>query len=558
MDKIRPFLNFLVKHKFWLSCGLMALVLVGAWFLASNALWKTQDQNTRTLDAKIAELERVLTTKAEGLDTVNAHPNEGSQKGMESKIGEARESLLKAWQMRREAQMEIMKWPDSVLKSPEFVKFFATFDPPEAYDKIPQQHVEQYLNVYTNQIPNRMKDICAIINTTWASDKVSKQAGTSAGNARPGNGTPTAAMSTESSDSKDVVKWNLANQAIWYLKLTDFQGYDGNEQQFATAYQAFALQQDLWLLEAMFHVIKDVNGDADANDLAVIREIDHIAFGREARTQLGSVETPDPRLVDESGLAATTSSGSTSSPGSSGIPSEDNAKGNSFNFGSAPPAASGLAGAATPFEKNPPSDMINLGPFHGRYVNVNFEPLSIKEVHDALKRNSQGLPAQNLELVVAKRVPVRIALKMVETKIPDFIAACANSPFCFEISQVRIGRHKANDGIELNGGARTKGGGSGGSQDRDTPTAGMGGGGGDGGSGLDGGGDASGSSSAPGSGPVEVERRTNLIVDVEFYGIVKIYNPVNPDRLKTQEEVDSPPAANTAAAPGPAPKSGNP
>jgi hypothetical protein len=52
-------------------------------------------------------------------------------------------------------------------------------------------------------------------------------------------------------------------------------------------------------------------------------------------------------------------------------------------------------------------------------------------VHDVLKPTNKALPDQDLELVVARRIPVRIALKMQENKIPAFIAACANSPFCF-------------------------------------------------------------------------------------------------------------------------------
>jgi hypothetical protein len=157
----------------------------------------------------------------------------------------------------------------------------------------------------------------------------------------------------------------------------------------------------------------------------------------------------------------------------------------------------------------------------------------VKDVHEVLKLSNTGLPEQNLELLVAKRVPVRIALKMEENKIPAFIAACANSPFGFEINQVRINRHKAGEGIELNGGAKASSGGSGGGRDgRDQPTVGVGGGSA-GGSGLDGGneGDSSASSAGGSNAPMVAERRTNLIVDVEFAGIVKIYNPVNEKRL---------------------------
>jgi hypothetical protein len=52
------------------------------------------------------------------------------------------------------------------------------------------------------------------------------------------------------------------------------------------------------------------------------------------------------------------------------------------------------------------------------------------------------------------------------------------------------------------------------------------------------------------------ERRTNLIVDVEFSGIVKIYNPVNEARLKPAG--DSADGAATAASGTARPGSGRP
>ena len=90
------------------------------------------------------------------------------------------------------------------------------------------------------------------------------------------------------------------------------------------------------------------------------------------------------------------------------------------------------------FDLYPGEGKEQLGPFHGRYVDKNFKPLTATQVQEIL--TGKTFPEENLELLVAKRVPVRIALKMDERKIDDFIAACANSPFAFEIWQVRVNR----------------------------------------------------------------------------------------------------------------------
>ncbi|MEM9413741.1 MAG: hypothetical protein AAGA30_21715, partial [Planctomycetota bacterium] len=119
---------------------------------------------------------------------------------------------------------------------------------------------------------------------------------------------------------------------------------------------------------------------------------------------------------------------------------------------------------------------------------------------------SKTMPADNLELVVAKRVPVRLAVQMDEREIPNFLAACANSPFAFEVWQVRINKHDPEEVIKLRGGSEEDGfgGGVGPSSTRGTGTDG-----------------------SQRVADIKVALRENYDVGVEFYGIVKIYNPVN-------------------------------
>jgi hypothetical protein len=540
MEKIQPLINFLKKNKFWLSCGVMALVLIGVWMLTSMELSAQQDKNTKELKSKLAELTKVLSTGAEvGSETNNlkAHPNDSTKEGMETRISDAADSMIKAWKLRRAAQEPIMKWPTEVLTDPKFVKFFSRFDPPEAFNKVSSNEFFSFLQVYTAEIQKRMPELCKIVGTQWNYKEQFEKAKATSTPPKAGNGdAPKASMATDTRPEKVVVEWNKDNQALWLQKLTLFKNIDGNNTEVATAHQAFALQQDLWLLEAVFKVIKAVNGDADANDLAVIRVIDHIVFGREARAKLGTTVIPDTdKFADASAKAASGTGGNT------GVgPNESLVKGNDA-FSTAPPAP-GQDPTKKEFSKDPPDELLLMGPFHGRYVDVNYEPLGIDQVYEVLRADAKGLPERNLELIVAKRVPVRIALKMNETKIPNFIAACSNSEFGFEIYQIRINRHKPGENIELYGGAKKSKSGTG-SNERDNPSAAMGGGQEQGGSGVDGGGNdesaAGGGSRVSGGnavGPFKAERRTNHIVDVEFYGIVKIYNPVNESRLKPVEE----------------------
>jgi len=157
-----------------------------------------------------------------------------------------------------------------------------------------------------------------------------------------------------------------------------------------------------------------------------------------------------------------------------------------------------------------------LPPFHNMYVDTKFEPIASEEVLKVVEGTE--LPESHLELIIAKRLPVRIGLKMDERKIPDFMAACINSPFSFEIQQVRINRH-------LSGGEVIK---------------------------L--GGDPSGTTSKARDGKskafddvLRVETRTNYDVNVEFFGIIKIYNPVRADLIRKAADMEEGEAPDSAA-----------
>jgi hypothetical protein len=174
-----------------------------------------------------------------------------------------------------------------------------------------------------------------------------------------------------------------------------------------------------------------------------------------------------------------------------------------------------------------------------RYVDTAYEPIEASKVKLVL--GGATLPEQNLELIVAKRVPFRLAVKMDERKINEFIAICANSEFVFEVNQVRINRYDGNEEIRFNGGATSTAGGGG----MAGMYGGMGGGdklGGGMGMGLSLGGPG-GENSGPSEAlkPTPVESRTDFMVDVEYYGVVKIYNPVRENFLRLaagQEVID--------------------
>lgn len=575
MDTLLPIINFFRVNRFWLTCFVLAGAMIGVWFMASGELTTAMNQAKSGIEQKVTAANGIISTTAVDVgDGIVAHPNDATIKGMTAELDKGTQAVLDAWKLRYDAQKELMTWPEEVTKSKEFVEYFSQFRPFETFPETRKgTTMRELLQVYHQQIPGRMDAICDIIGTKWkfsekeaeenkkaqdesGANKNDKGGGEQAnrgdprdrgapkGGARPprGGGDDRSRSGLQANatadDSKDVVKWDEKNQELWFSKLTNFKGFDDNDLPWnlPTPLQIYTLQQDLWLLEAMFNIIKTVNGDADANDLAKVKRIDHVVFGREARAQLGTIREPQQGLAAEQATGAATGS---SAGGLQGDKRGAGARRMERNQRLA-------QGSDDPFAAVP--DPTN-SPFHGRYVDVNFAPIKAEDVRNVYKGTE--LPDKYLELIVAKRVPVRIAVRMDERYIPEFLAACSKSAFAFEVNQVRINRHVAGDEIVRVGGSMGAGGSSsaekGGRPDRG---AGIGAGGGaGGGTGLIGDGQAK--QSGGDESDVDVEVRTNFDVDVEFYGVVKIYNPVNRALLTGEKD----PVAEQTAPAQPAPSS---
>jgi hypothetical protein len=529
MEQLIPLIDFVKKNHFWLICGTVAIASIVTWYLAAGSLHQQRTKWQGEIDGRMSAANNIIKTGAEGIETPVAHPNEYSQKGMEGEIDKASTALLKAWKMRREAQEDVLVWPD--VSNKDFLDLFTTLQPAEKFiDQLvsPEVNLDTSLRVYQAEIPDRMDEICKIIGTKWEHGKRAEKEKEAAEkkSSRVGDDAPSAAGIEEIDSAPGVVKWNESNQELWNQKLTEFKGRDGQNSMggVPTPIQVIALQQDLWLLEAMYNIIKDVNGEADANDLAVIKRIDHVVFGREARKQLGTLSAPDSQLAPSGTKVKNT-----------GIPTEG--RGTSGAFGTGRQRL-----AKGEFDVNPGAGFEKYGPFHGRYVNADFSPIPAKDLYDAL--NSETLPKDNLELLVAKRVPVRIAVRMNNEKIDDFIAACANSDFAFEVKQVRIGK-KSWEEIQLAGIKEDENA----ANDRNDEIVrgeSMGSGGG-GGMNLS---EETGENSSSGGGSDAAEEarpphlRTTLDVNVEFFGIVKIYNPVDEEVILGKKKDTAKPNPN--------------
>lgn len=538
MDKLAPAIAWLKENGFWLANGLLLLLMIGLWFVVTGSLNEQKSKNLSTIKSETSTAQGILRKKPDDLPDTEAplHPNRTTQEGMQAELERTVNSIVEAWNLRVDAQKELLVFPE-VIGTERFAEVFAPYNPPETFpvENADFRTIEPLLRLYRVKIQEHMKNICGNdgVRTNWRwdsenyeqdEDAVAKGKLGRGGNDEYGDGGDGVSFEVADEDaSRFAVIWSEINQQLWYEKLTKFRDRDDHETESntPTPLQCYMLQQDLWVLEAMFDVIKKLNGDSAATDTSAIKQIDHIGIGREGQPQdvklhpldsrfEGKVVDADAEAGDDFGGGGFGGSSADYGDGGTGASqyekdfSEDEVavgEGDDDGYGSYEDDAYGETDDASK----------GLPPFHEMYVDTNFEPISSEQVLEVV--NGEALSETNLELLIAKRLPVRIGLKMDERKIPDFMAACIDSPFSFEIQQVRINRHKSGgELIALGGGtvAASSYGGYGAGDDASTK--------------FD---DVS-----------SVEKRVNYDVNVEFFGIIKIYNPVRADLIRKAAGLD--------------------
>jgi hypothetical protein len=210
--------------------------------------------------------------------------------------------------------------------------------------------------------------------------------------------------------------------------------------------------------------------------------------------------------------------------------------------------------------------MVQRDPAEGRYVDDKFQPVPPARLREAFTSTKP----EEAFLAVAKRMPVRMHLVVDQRYINRLLAECGNSNLVVEIRQVRVNRPLyeggpasfTGGGYGGGGGERGPGGGGGYGAGAGSARGGgyTGGGGGYGGSGGYGGGGGPGGEYGPGAG-LEDEK-VHHQVEIELYGIVYIYNPVNEAMVTVVQDANNSaslapatadPAAPAAPAPAPAP-----
>jgi hypothetical protein len=539
MDQIKAMVPAIKQNSFWVMCvGILITSLVSWWM--STATLKSQKE------ARNAEIK----TSFDGVQNIRTqfqlHPNNSTKVGMEALIAQVSRDVAAGWQFQYDQQATVLVWPASF--DQQFHDAVNKLRPIEAIPvnaggQISYEHdlPNQLRLLYRNYIEEDLPILAKTIGTEWrASSERLGDGGGAAGGAAAGAGIAGGAAagqfgtdnSSQVTEDRSVVAWSQGSQQEVLEKHFGFIA----RTEVPSTLEVLYAQEDMWVLQNIMDIIREANDKAEARHEAAIKEIHFVRIGRSALGMAGSVTAVSETAAANQGMSA--------GPAMGGMGEAAPAMGGGMDGmgGGAPtpgnpagaPAGAPAGGAVMPggggalTASNDPAD--------GRYVDDKYQPLPATRLRTALTSRSP----EDALLAVAKRMPVRLRFKVDQRRLHRLLAECGNSRLPVEVRQVRINRPPAaggggsGDGMSMGGAAGGMGGMGGMGGEAAAAFGGMQGG--------DGMGLFAGGRSGTGNAISDASIDPNLI-DVELYGIVYIYNPVNSSQLGLAEP------ATTAMAP---------
>lgn len=507
-------MGFVKKHYFWIFCGVVTVVALGAW------VWTTLDMSARYAADK-AKIEAAISL-VNGVNGIADHPNEITHAAMDKRINDLKLSVARAWQEQYLEQEKVFVWPSSTFDN-RIRRALSKLRPIEAHfpefptppgKELPQEWRVAYSNYMRDELPK----LAETIGAKWQVNP-DMQTGTGATGSEGYSGysggsgySPySGASATEGSglpgaveEERPVVDWNVANQAeIYNLRFN----WSARPNSVPNTLEMLYAQEDFWTLQSLMEIIRRTNGDADAYYEALVKEIQFIRIGAFAVRSDAMITPLVPANAGVGSMAEGTgmpvegsSSADPYAAGPGGMPDGYGMPGTEMGSGS---------GTGAP---------VAIDPAAGRYVDNAYKPLTAEELRGSLTTTDP----EKAYLAVAKRMPVRMRLRMDQRYLSRLLVECANAPLTLEVRQVRINPNTSGAVAGAYGGGGSSG----------SPYGGSGGFGAMSGA-MSGGGPSesySSESSSPygsgsGSGPGMGGPGTSFDAVVEIYGIVYIYNP---------------------------------
>ena len=389
-DNIKPAVDFVVKHHFWLLAPLVPLLSLPLVFMTNGSLGEQINSARSQIESRLSSLKSV--------DGIQPHPNEAWATDIDARTNAVRRETLAEWQRFWNSQQPLRLWPASL--GDDFVQRAAVL---KANGKLPRQLRERYQNnvrAIVRQLPARMGADEAMIDAS----------------AEPG-GPATPAQPVR---SNKLVQWTAEDQKRVYAS------FDWAEP--PSPLQVLLAQEELWVYGLLCDSIARVNKVAAGPYNSPIPLVEQLAIGYPAAeddpgaSRGGRIIMPTGQAVG--GLPLGEEAMAPPSPDGMGSASRPphprfggGGQGPGFAAPVAPPPEEGGAAAAV----SPDEALKNW-----IYVDFNGKPLSAAELATAP------------DAVMVHLMPFVMRVVIDERHLDGWLVDLARAPVPIDVRQVRI------------------------------------------------------------------------------------------------------------------------
>ncbi len=245
-DNIRPTVEIVVKHHFWMLAAVVPFIVLPLTWLAAGDLSQKIKAKQGAVDSKL--------TSVRNVQGVAEHPNERWAEVLGRDTASVKRETLAAWRRFYDAQAPIRVWPAELLGD-DFVERASKLQPG---GKLPRPLLERYQEAVKNIVRTLPKRMGADDLMPSMTDEVDP--------ARPKN--PAAGPRPA---SRSIVQWSEGDQKRIY------DSFDW--QRPPTTGQVQLAQEEIWMYGILCDIVRKMNARATAAFDAVIPLVEEMAVG---------------------------------------------------------------------------------------------------------------------------------------------------------------------------------------------------------------------------------------------------------------------------------------
>jgi hypothetical protein len=255
-DNVRPYLDAVLKHHFWILLALVPLLVLPMVFLARGKLAAEIDSARGQIESRLSAVRSVT--------GIQPHPNDDWSSEIDKATKRVKGQTLAEWRKVWDSQQPLRVWPASL--GPDFVQKATTLKPAA---KLPRPMLERYQNsvrAIVRTLPARMGADELMVD--GAAGGPGQPAGPPPGMIDPGMmrgrpGVPEKPMA--------LVQWNPADQQRLYASF--------NWDRPPSTMQVVLAQEELWVYGVLADVIARVNKPAAGAFNAPVSLVEQLAVG---------------------------------------------------------------------------------------------------------------------------------------------------------------------------------------------------------------------------------------------------------------------------------------